>query len=470
MSASGGTEAADNGAPTPADVPTQPGGRGRPGVSAFVRTVAAAALLIAVVVVLVLVFDASPSYRVHADFQDASGLVIGDNVLLGPAAVGTVKSISLTRDGEANIGMSLHGVGTLHLGTVARIQEDSLSGIASKYVSLQPGPASAPVIRSGGTIGAGHTYSEVNIDELFDSFNGRTRRGLANLVQGEATSLRGRGRLAGRTLEYLAPGLESTSAVARQLAGDEPAFDGLLVQGAAAMRALASRSEQLSDLIAQTSTATGAIARQSRSLQAALNLLPSTLTRSTRTFRGLDATLTSLDPVVAAAKPASVHLAQFAAGLGSVSHEAIPTVAALDDLISSPRGTGDLTSLALAAPGLLTQANRTFPVLIRNFTQSRAQIDYLREYTPDVVAALSNVGQAGAYYDANGHYVRTAPVLYPFTTNSMGELVAQNPADRYSGLQHVSSRCPGSAVQADPDGSTPVATRGCATREVPGGP
>ncbi len=455
MSASGGAGPQEN---------------GRSGINLLARAAAGAALLVALVVVLVLVFEGGSHYVVHADFQDASGLVTGDNVLLGPAAVGTVKSISLTRNGQANIGLSLHGTGTLHQGTVARIQEDSLSGIADKYVSLEPGPGTNPAIPSGGTIGSGDTYSEVNIDELFDSFNGATRRGLANLIQGEATSLRGKGKLANRTLEYLAPGLESTSAVTKELARDEPAFDGLLVKGAVAMKALAARSSQLSDLIANTDTATGAIARQSESLQTALSLLPSTLRRSTRTFRGLDSTLTSLDPVVAAAKPASRKLPQFASGLRTVATAGIPTVAALDDLIANPHGGGDLTTLAQSAPSLLTQADRDFPVLIKNFSESRAQLDYLREYTPDVVAALSNVGEASANYDANGHYARTEPVLYPFTTNTMGQLVQQNPDDRYDGLQHVSNRCPGAAVQASPDGSTPSHVGGCDRSQVPTGP
>jgi phospholipid/cholesterol/gamma-HCH transport system substrate-binding protein len=438
--------------------------------SMAVRVAASAALVAAVVVVLVLVLANGSGYTIHADFQDASGLVTGDNVLLGPAAVGTVKSISLTREGQANIALSLHGTGTLHRGTVARIQEDSLSGIASKYVSLQPGPVTAPSLASGATISSASTYSEVNVDELFDTFNPKTRTGLSNLIRGEATSLRGKGQQANRTLEYLAPGLESTSDVTHELARDEPAFDGLIVKGADAMKALAARSTQLSQLIANTSTATGAIDRQSQALQTALALAPGTLNRSTRTFAGLDTTLDSLDPVVAAAKPASRQLPQFLAGLKSVSAEAIPTIAELDDLIADPDGGGDLTTLAQAAPGLVTQADRAFPELVHNFNESRAQINYLREYTPDVVAALTNVGQASSYYDANGHYTRTAPMLYPFTTDTMGQLVQQNPADRYDGLQHVSTRCPGSAVQANPDGSSPVAVAGCDTSDVPSGP
>ncbi len=193
------------------DGPTAPAPRARqpmsPRSQTAARVGAAAALIAAIAAIVVIVFGGGSGYVVHADFQDASGLVTGDNVLIGPAAVGTVSSINLTRDGQAQVTMSLHGTGTLHQGTVARIAEDSLSGIASKYVELEPGSSHAPAIQSGGSIGIGHTYAEVNIDELFDSLGGPTRRGLSNLIRGEATSLKGKGTLANRTLEYFAPGL-----------------------------------------------------------------------------------------------------------------------------------------------------------------------------------------------------------------------------------------------------------------------
>jgi phospholipid/cholesterol/gamma-HCH transport system substrate-binding protein len=460
----GGRDASQEGAAATVPRSRQPPS---PRTRTAARIGAAAALIAAVAAIVVIVFGSGSSYLVHADFQDASGLVSGDDVLIGPAAVGTITGIQLTPQGQAEVTMSLHGTGTLHQGTVARIAEDSLSGIASKYIELEPGPAHAPAIRSGGSIAAGHTYAEVNIDELFNSLNAPTRKGLSNLIRGEATSLRGRGRLANRTLEYLAPGLQSVSQVTHELSRDEPAFDGLLVQGADAMKTLASRSGQLSSLIANTSTATGAIARQSRALQSALSLLPPTLSRARRTFAGLDTTFTALDPLVSAAKPASRHLARFASELHAFSRVATPTVTELDALLINPRRTGDLTSLAEAAPGLLTQAERAFPALIRNFAQSRSQLDYLREYTPDVVAALADVGQASSDYDANGHYSRTEPMLYPFTTDSTGHLVQQNPAGRYNGLTRLTNRCPGSAVQAAPDGSAPVNTGNCDPSQVP---
>ncbi len=419
-----------------------------------------------------LILGGGSSYTLNADFQNASGLVTGDNVLIGPAAVGTINSISLTNNGQARVQMSLHGaVGPMHEGTVARIFEDSLSGIASRYVALEPGPRQAPEIPDGGVITATHTYSEVNIDQIFDTFDPLTLAGLSGLIRGEAASLDGRGVEANQALKYFAPGLQTTSQLTAELTRDQPTFDRLVVNGADALSALASRSNQLSRLIANTSTATGAIASQSQALEAALRLFPpSTLRRATTTFAGLQTTLDSLDPLVAASKPAVRQLPQFLASLNKVINVGIPTIGALNDLIHNPAGTGDLTTLAQSTPELARIAATAFPEMIKQLDDSQNQVVYLREYTPDVLAALTNLGQAGAYYDANGHYVRTQPDLFPFGLDSSNELTTQFPSQRYDRLHAVHARCPGSASQATPDGSAPESVPGCSTSAVPPGP
>ena len=435
------------------------------------RVAAVASLLTAIVVVVVVVLSGGSSYTLKADFEDAGGLVTGNQVLMGPATVGSVQSISLTPNGQAQITMSIDSsAAPLHEGTVARIYENSLSGFADKYVVLEPAPSQAPPIPSGGTISEQDTYSFVSLDQVFDAFDPLTRAGLRNVIKGEATSINGRAAEASKTLEYLAPGLASTSNLTAELDRNEPAFDGLLVEGAQAMQALASRTSQLADLITQASTATGAIARQSQSLEQALALFPNTLTRATNTFAGLRTTLNALDPLVAQSKIASRRLEPFAASLKDFTQAAIPTVTALSALIHNPAGTGDLTSLLNDTPQLARLASTAFPDLVSAMNSSQTQLDTLREYTPDVVAALANVGQASAYYDANGHYVRVQPTFFAFGTDSQGELTTRPPSERYEGLQVVQNRCPGGAVQPSPDGSSPEAVNGCDTSSTPPGP
>jgi phospholipid/cholesterol/gamma-HCH transport system substrate-binding protein len=87
-----------------------------------------------------------------------------------------------------------------------------------------------------------------------------------------------------------------------------------------------------------------------------------------------------------------------------------------------------------------------------------------------VVAALANLGQTGAYYDANGHYARTQPIFSAFGLDGSNQLTTKPPSGRYDGLQVVRRRCPGGAVQPPSDGSAPVHVPGCDTTSTPAGP
>jgi phospholipid/cholesterol/gamma-HCH transport system substrate-binding protein len=436
------------------------------------RIAALAALVIVVALVAVLLLTTGSPYSLRLRFQDAGGLVTGDEVLIGPARVGLVNSIGLAPDGTADVVIGLQADATpMRQGTVARVYEASLSGIANKYVVLEPGPQSAPAIRSGATIGEDHTYSEVGLDQLFNTLDQPTRAGLSGFIRGQAASIQGRAGAANRTLQYLAPGLASTSAVTRQLALDEPAFNGLLTDGAKAMQALASRSAELTQLVANTNATTGAIASQGQALASALSLLPRALNHSTSTFAGLRQTLDALDPLVARSKPAVRRLAPFSLALRKFSDASVPTLAAVVGLISNPSHAGDLTKLFTQTPSLERVAAKAFPRLIKGMNDSQAQLDYLRVYTPDVVSALTDLGQAGAYYDANGHYARTQPYFSPLTIGAGNQLQPLPAfATRYTGLQTVHGRCPGGAVQPAPDGSSPQQVPGCNPATTPPGP
>jgi phospholipid/cholesterol/gamma-HCH transport system substrate-binding protein len=427
------------------------------------RGAALAALLLALVLVGMIVLGSGSPYALRADFADAGGIVSGDEVLIGPTIVGSVTGVKLTPDGEAEIALNLHaGAAPMPQGTVARIFEDSLSGIANRYIALDPGPKSALSIPSGGLIDLQHTHSEVNLDQLFNTFDAPTRAGLRGLIQGEATSLQSKGAQANSTLEYLAPGLESTSNLTAELARNQPQFDDLLVQGAQVLQTLAAKASTLTSLVQHTSAAAGAAARQATALEQAIALLPSTLNHSTSTFAGLRTTLNALDPLVTAAKPATRKLAPFARSLKTLAIAAVPTVTKLAGLIRNPARTGDLIELAQAAPALQQLAATAFPRAIQTMDASQNQLDALREYTPDLVAALSDIGQDAAYYDANGHYARSQPDFFQFSLDPARNVLQSVPGfSRLSGVQVVHGRCPGGAMQETADASAPWVVQGC---------
>lgn len=240
--------------------PAPPERRRSARASAVVRITAFAALLVALVLVGLIVLGTSSAYTLHIRFQDAGGLVGGNEVLMGPARVGTVNSVALSPDGGASVTVSLDSsAAPVREGTVARIYENSLSGLANKYIVLEPTSDVAPPIQSGGSIAPRDAYSPVNLDQLFDALNGPARNGLRGFIRGEAASIAGRARQGNQTLRYFAPALSSTAQVTGQLARDEAAFDGLLVQGAQTMQGLATRTQQLGNLVADTAATTGAL-------------------------------------------------------------------------------------------------------------------------------------------------------------------------------------------------------------------
>ena len=174
------------------------------------RVAAVAALVPAIVVVALVVLGGSTTYTLHADFVDAGGLVTGDEVLMGPAQVGSVQSISLTPNGQAQVKMSIDSdAAPVREGTVARIYENSLSGIANKYVVLEPAArrgARDPRRRPD------HLRSHLLVRQPRPGVR-RARpahaRRPANVIKGEAASIKGKSAQANQTLKYLAPGLSA---------------------------------------------------------------------------------------------------------------------------------------------------------------------------------------------------------------------------------------------------------------------
>ncbi|MEA2469637.1 MAG: phospholipid/cholesterol/gamma-HCH transport system substrate-binding protein, partial [Thermoleophilaceae bacterium] len=120
------------------------------GGSLLARVAAVAVVLAAVVIVALLLFTGGSEYTVKVQFENAGQLVKGNQVQVGGRPIGTIKDISLTADGQAQIEISIDELKPLHEGTTAVIRSTSLSGIANRYVALSLGPQSAKTIDNGG--------------------------------------------------------------------------------------------------------------------------------------------------------------------------------------------------------------------------------------------------------------------------------------------------------------------------------
>lgn len=424
------------------------------------RGAALGVLLVAIVVVGVLLLrgDGGAEYKLR--FANAGQLVKGDDVQVGGRRVGGVKSIKLTNDNEAEMTVTVDkDFAPLHEGTMATIRATSLSGIANRYIALSPGANSSPELGDGATLATDKATPIVDLDQVFNTLDPKTRASLQQFIQGSATWYQGKGRQANEGTRYLNPALSSTRRLVNEVVSDQAGLNAFLDNTAPTMRALASRRGDLANLVTNANTTAGAIGSENVALARALGLLPGTLRKADTTFVNLRSTLDDLDVLVAESKPATKDLARFLGELRPLVHDARPTIADLRTLVRR-RGEGnDLTDLLRKTPALERAAKPAFADSITALRKSTPVLKFIRPYTSDLVGWFRDFGQGASNYDANGHFARIQPIFnaYQFADNPAGGALTPIPAgQRLSGLlSGQDKRCPGAASQAPADGSAP---------------
>ncbi len=398
-------------------------------------------------------------------FQSAGQLVKGDDVQVGGRRIGSVQDITLTDDNQAEITVGVSGeFAPLHDGATAVIRATSLSGIANRYVALTPGPNSNPKLPDGATLGTERTTSIVDLDQVFDTLDARTRRSLQKVIQGGARWYDGRGVQANASARYLSPALSQSQRLFAELVRDQESLSSFLTNARRAVGPLARRRGELSALVGNANTTAAAIGDENVALSDALGLLPGTLRKANTTFVNLRATLDDLDVLVAASKPATKRLAPFLRELRPLVAAARPTVRDLSTLVLRPGPGNDLTDLLRRTPRLERVARPALAHSIAALRRATPVLKTVRPYTTELVGWLRDYGIVAANYDANGHFARIAPLFsqYRFTDSPTGGTLTPIPAsDRLTYFQHGAvKRCPGAASQAPADGSAPFTDDG----------
>ena len=431
------------------------------------RALTLIALGLAVLATAVLMFRAGGDYRVTLTLDNAGQLVRGNQVKVGGRPVGLVESIELADDSRARIELSIdRDLAPLHEGSVMTLRSTSLSGIANRYLALEPGPNNAPEIPDGGEIRAEDGREAVDLDQVLNTLDPQTQRELQVFVRQSADLFAEEGDDAGSAaaedanagLESLNPALSQSAQTFRALTRDEAALERFVVAGASAATDASSRPADLDQLVGNALGATGAVARESVALESVLGRLPPTLRKTNTTLVTLRALLDDADPLVREARPAAPRLSAVLARLEPLSRDLRPIVSRTRAVVDRGGTTADLLGVLRGLIGVSREAVPAFDSTVATVEDALPVVRELRPYTPDFVGGIINGfgGTTGGYYDANGHYARISFQGSVFTLTGLGGLLPRPPSQQgLTGYEIGDKRCPGAATQRLPDGSNP---------------
>ena len=443
--------------------------KGRSSVIGRVAAAGSVVLAVAIVAIVLLTGGAEP-YVVKAQFQNASQVVKGNLVQVGGRGIGTVEEIELTRHGVAELTLELDDeVAPLRRGTTANLRIASLSGVANRYVDLQMPEGKPSAIPSGGTIGVEHTTSQVELDQLFNTFDKPTRKGLTKVIRGFGATYAGRGPQQNQGWHFLNPSLVGANRLFQELTRDRVYLQRFVVAQSRLVTDIADRRDDLSALVDRLAVTTGAIAREDESLAAAISELPPFMRRANSTFVNLRATLDDLDPLLRESRPAARRLRPFLAQLRPFTRDARPTIRDLSRVVRSPGRHNDLIELGESTLPLRditigpVQRNGkerpgSFETSTKSLGEQTGHFAFQRPYAVDLTGWFDDFSHSGIY-DANGSISRNALSVNAFASLG-GLLIPIAPQLRDTVFSAVvargqNNRCPGSVERNAGDGGNP---------------
>jgi len=471
------------------------------------RAVAVAAIA-AAAIAAAFTIGGDDGYEVTAQFNNASALIAGNQVVIGSRPVGSVKEVRLAPDGQANVTFSVEEpFAPLKRGTVAAVRWTALSSVANRQIALTVPPkgVEGEEIPDGGYMSQDETVAAIDVDHFFNLQDRKTVKDYKRLVKGFADSYEGvAAENANEGYRYLNPLLYNSRRVFAELSADEAALVRLLVDGSRFAGALADRATDVSQLVHNLFLMMNAIGDRKLQLARAIRLLPPFLRSANTTFVNLRAALDDVQPLVNATRPAAKVLRPYLVDLRATARNAVPTVRDLRAIIHRRGADNDLVELQRIQPALRRRAigngspdcgpgpenaddllipadddftQGSFGEALCSLANGHHNLTFFRAYQPELVGWFDGFSHSG-YSDAIGGIGRVGTTFNTFTPTITGfpdlTLPADTPLEQFEALTvGRARRCPGGNERPlgpgfPPDDSVPFTDSGALTDGVPG--
>jgi len=360
-------------------------------------------------------FKAKP-YEVKIPFTEAAQLAQQSDVRISGVSVGKVQTIEVSPNGKRALATILidDKFGPIPKGTRAMLRTKTLLG--ETYVELTPGSSSGPKLADGGTLPVANVAESVQLDEIFRTFDARTRAAFQEWMRNAAVAIDGRGQDFSNAFAEFTPTFTEFDRLFRVLDTQRLAVRQLFRNGAVTFRALRGREGQLAELIRSSNAVFQTAAARDRDIEALFRVFPTFLDESKLFLERFRTFAQNADPLMRQLVPAAEQLS--------------PTLIAISKFAPEAKGfyEGLLPVIARASsgfPALRKLLRDEFPPLLR------AVDPFLRNLNPiltglglykhELTAAFANVATAtnAVHLGATGQRLHYLRVLGPFAPESL---------------------------------------------------
>lgn len=374
------------------------------------------------------------NYEIKVPFNEATQLAEQSDVRISGVNVGKVQNIELApnrRQALATVSID-DQYAPLPESTRAILRTKTLLG--ETYIELTPGSRKGPELADGGTVPEAHVAQSVQLDEIFRTFNARTRAAFQEWMQEAAVAVNGQGQ----NLSYALGGLEPTftefDKLFRVLSTQEVAVSQLFRNGATTFAALHGREGELANLIRSSNAVFQTTARRNRDIEALFRAFPTFLDESRLTLDRLKGFSLNADPLMRQLVPAAEQLSPTLISLSKLAPESKAFFEGLGPVIKrAPSGFAALRKIFRDEfPPLL----RALDPFLRNLNPILVGLKLYKHETTAVFGNLAAATNAVIPVENEQgerlHYLRAMGPLNPETVSTYPHRLAINRNSAYS--------------------------------------
>lgn len=410
----------------------------RPSALAIMTMVAFTASCIGLLIFLWISFGGSlpfnaQGYRFSVEFNQATELASNAEVEIAGVKVGHVVSVTLDRKtGLDRAVLEInHQFSPRPADTRAILRQKTLLG--ETYVQLSYGNPKAPKLRDGGSLPRAQVAPTVQLDQILDTFNPKTRRAFETWMQQGGVALTNRGEQFNAALAQLDPFATNVDAVLAVLHRQGIATRTLLSDGGQVFSALSKSPTQLQGFVRNANATFAATSARDQDLAATIQNFPALLRQARTTINRVDGFAKNTKPLVDELHPAAKRLTPALQKLETLSPELKTLVTDVGSLS---------TAVKTGLPALRAFLTKSIPFLaaVKPYLGNLVPvINYLNVYRKELAGFFANStaateGQAARDGGLSGnlHYLRISSPINPEALATYKKRPSSNRSNAYT--------------------------------------